>query len=620
MAYKNLDEFIRALENEGELIRIKTKTDTKLEIAEITDRITKNDGMALLFENNGSDFPLLINAFGSDKRMCMALGINDYQEISDRIQTLFKDLSRPGKGFLDKLKMLPLLGKASGWLPRRKKGRGSCQEVVMPDADISLLPVLKCWPYDGGHFVTLPMVHTMDPNSGLRNTGMYRMQVFGPKETGMHWHLHKGSAKHYQSYKEAGKKMPVAVTLGGDPAYTYAATAPLPENFDEYLFAGFIRNKAVRLVKCLSCELEVPEDVDFVIEGYIDPGEATRTEGPFGDHTGFYSLPDSYPVFHICCITHRRGAVYPATIVGIPPQEDAFLGKATEKIFIEPIRMSMAPEILNMHMPVEGVFHNLALVSIKKSYPGQAEKVMNALWGAGQMMFNKMMIVVNNLICLNDYKEIARQVSLRFSGRNSVFFSKGPADVLDHASRTFALGGKLGIDATGPADNFTTPAQTDISKIQSVCSEIKKINDNLIYDGISILIISFSKDRKMHSREIAMKLSGEMLLDNIKFLIMTDDNVNIKDMGILTWVVMNHTDPATDVFLQGNTLVFDGTRKTKKFDGFTRQWPNAVMSNTETINLVDRKWEEYGLGPFISSPSLRYQSLKLSDDAEVTES
>ena len=362
MAYQNLNHFIETLEKEGELIRIKERVNPHLEITEITDRISKQYGPALLFENTGFDFPLLINSMGNHRRMCLALGVESMDSITKDIENIFKLLTGPKNSIFDKLKMLPQLGQISSWMPKQISGRGECQEVVMEKPDLGRLPILTCWPEDGGPFITLPIIHTKDPETGIRNVGMYRMQVFGPNLTGMHWHKHKVSARHYNEYKKRGEIMPIAVALGGDPVYTYAATAPLPDGIDEYMLAGFLRKKKVELVQCLTQDVQVPSDADFILEGYIDPSEDWIWEGPFGDHTGYYSLADYYPRFHITAITHRKNAIYPTTIVGIPPQEDAWIGKATERIFLAPIKMTMVPEILDMVLPMEGVFHNLAIV------------------------------------------------------------------------------------------------------------------------------------------------------------------------------------------------------------------------------------------------------------------
>src|SRR4026209_2279530 len=451
MAYKNQQQFIEALEKAGELIRIKSYVDPKLEMAEITDRISKQPGggKALLFENSGYEFPVLMNAYGSEKRMCMALGVQHLDDVAKQIESLFKLLASPKEGILDKLKLLPKLSQFASWMPKVKSGRGECQEIVMKDPDITKLPVITCWPKDGGPFVTLPVIHTKDPNSGSRNVGMYRMQVFGPTLTGMHWHKHKVSAKHFNEYKKLNKRMPVAVALGGDPVYAYSATAPLPENVDEYMLAGFLRKKKVELVKCITQpEMEVPADADFIIEGYIDPDDEMIWEGPFGDHTGYYSLPDWYPRFHITAITHKKDPVSPAPIVGIPPQEDAWLGKATERIFLAPIKMTLVPEIVDMDMPVEGVFHNLVIAKIKKDYAGQGQKVMNAMWGAGQMMFNKILVLVDGEIKIQDYEQVAKYVFKNLNPATDIYFSQGPMDVLDHSCTKLGFGGKMCIDGT----------------------------------------------------------------------------------------------------------------------------------------------------------------------------
>ncbi|MGZ8509428.1 MAG: menaquinone biosynthesis decarboxylase, partial [Chitinophagaceae bacterium] len=451
MAYKNQQHFINALEKAGELVRISTYVNPKLEMAEITDRVSKQPGggKAILFENTGYDFPVLMNAYGSEKRMCMALGVNHLDDTAKEIENLFKLLASPKESIIDKLKLLPRLGQFASWMPKVKSGRGECQEVVMKEPDITKLPVITCWPKDGGPFVTLPIIHTKDPNTHSRNVGMYRMQVYGPTLTGMHWHKHKVSAKHFNEYKKLNKRMPVAVALGGDPVYAYSATAPLPENVDEYMLAGFLRKKKVELVKCISQpDVEVPADADFIIEGYVDPGDELIWEGPFGDHTGYYSLPDWYPRFHITAITHKKNPVYPATIVGIPPQEDAWLGKATERIFLAPIKMTMVPEIVDMEMPVEGVFHNLVITKINKEYAGQGQKVMNAMWGAGQMMFNKILVIADEATSITNYPELAQYVFKNLNPATDIYFSQGPMDVLDHSCSKMGFGGKMCIDGT----------------------------------------------------------------------------------------------------------------------------------------------------------------------------
>ncbi|MBK7289457.1 MAG: menaquinone biosynthesis decarboxylase [Chitinophagaceae bacterium] len=640
MAWKNQQQFIDALEKAGELIRIKSFVDPKLEIAEITDRISKsgNGGKALLFENTGYDFPVLMNAYGSEKRMCMALGVNHLDDVAKEIENLFKLLASPKEGILDKLKLLPKLGQFASWMPKVKSGRGECQEVVMIEPDITKLPVITCWPKDGGPFVTLPIIHTKDPNNNARNVGMYRMQVFGPTLTGMHWHKHKVSAKHFAEYKKLNKRMPVAVALGGDPAYAYSATAPLPENVDEYMLAGFLRKKKVELVKCISQpDVEVPADADFIIEGYVDPNDELIWEGPFGDHTGYYSLPDWYPRFHITAITHKKNAVYPATIVGIPPQEDAWLGKATERIFLAPIKMTMVPEILDMDMPIEGVFHNLVITKIKKDYAGQGQKVMNAMWGAGQMMFNKILVMADEGVVIQDYELLAKYVFKNLNPATDIFFSTGPMDVLDHSCSKMGFGGKMCIDGTAKfeeelSDNYLENSiiiDTDliITTLKSF-PEIKVVNAELVKKDIPCLILSVEKNRKGHLKELHQQVCSQKEIEGIKMILYVEHTVDANDLPIALWRFCNNLDPKRDFHLYDNPSLnnsekifacmgFDGTRKTKEFDNFHRDWPNIIVADDETINAVDQKWNELGLGGFIPSPSLKFKDQMYGEEAVV---
>ncbi|MEI6765841.1 MAG: menaquinone biosynthesis decarboxylase [Bacteroidota bacterium] len=620
MAYSNLSEFITALDKAGELIRISEYVSPHLEIAEITDRISKAGGKALLFENTGTDFPVLINAMGSERRMCMALGVHDLDDTGREIDSLLKKISSPMQSFQDKLKMLPLLKSFSSWMPKTIKGKGACQEVIDMQPDLGRLPVLFCWPYDGGPFITLPLVHTKDPVNGVRNTGMYRMQIFGPDTTGMHWHLHKNSARHYNEYKKLGKRMPVSVTLGGDPACTYAATAPLPDNLDEFMLAGFLRKKKVELVKCITNDIEVPADADFVIEGFVDPMEALVTEGPFGDHTGFYSLPDLYPVFHVSCITHRKKAVYPATIVGTPPQEDAWIGKATERIFLTPLRMTMVPEILDMNMPPEGVFHNITIVKIKKTYPGQAFKVMNSLWGAGQMMFNKIMIVTDEHTDIHNYDAVLDAVRKNTNTACDIFLSKGPADVLDHSSVRYASSGKMGIDATAKLEDEMVQSVKEDKIItfdgKSFIQQypwITAVNSRFVASGNSILIVGIKKEQAGLIREFATNTAISSLIEGIRFIVFVDESVNIDATGIVAWYAANNMDPQRDIYemknKSGTCILIDGTRKTGAFDNFGRSWPNVIVMDDATIKAIDEKWDGLGLGTFITSPSHEYATL-----------
>lgn len=639
MAWKNQAQFIEALEKAGELVRIKTYVNPHLEIAEITDRISKSGdgGKALLFENTGFDFPVLMNAYGSERRMCMALGVQHLDDVARAIEDIFKLLAAPKENILDKLKLLPKLGEFASWMPKVRKGRGECQEVVMTNPDITKLPVITCWPKDGGPFVTLPVIHTKDPDTQTRNVGMYRMQVFGPTLTGMHWHKHKVSAKHFAAYKKAGKKMPVAVALGGDPVYAYSATAPLPENVDEYMLAGFLRRKKVELVKCLTQpEIEVPADADFIIEGYVDPNDELIWEGPFGDHTGYYSLPDWYPRFHITAITHRRNAVYPATIVGIPPQEDAWLGKATERIFLAPIKMTMIPEIVDMDMPVEGVFHNLVITQIQKEYAGQGQKVMNAMWGAGQMMFNKILVVTDQGTRIQDYKALAQYVFQNLDPAADIYFSSGPMDVLDHSCSKLGFGGKMCVDGTrkSPEEQDENAALSQpqlpipVAKLLAQFPELRAMNSSLLEQAIPCLLVSVQKDRKGHIRELHNALAACPELDGVKMILYVEHTVDPNDLPTALWRFCNNLDPKRDFHLyKGNSLSspgktfscmgLDGTRKTRDLDDFQRDWPNIIVADEQTIAAVDAKWNELGLGTFLPSPSLKFRDQLYGEEAAV---
>lgn len=445
MAYNSLADFVQVLAQQGELKRITYPVKAELEITEIADRVMKDGGPALLFEDVvGQKIPVLINAFGSAKRMALALGVGDVEEIAREVEKLVQ--TKPPKSFKDKLKLLAQLMRLAGIPPKVIKN-GPCQDVIHREPDLNLLPILTCWPGDAGPFITLPAVFSKDPAKGTRNVGLYRMQVYDQRTTGMHWHLHKVGARHYQHQKQQKEPMQLAVCLGGDPALIYAATAPLPDQIDEILFTGFLRKKGLELVKGLTVDIEVPANSDIVIEGYIDPLEPPRREGPFGDHTGFYSLADDYPVFHVTCISHKQNPIYPTTIVGRPPMEDAYIGKATERIFLPLLKLTF-PEIVDMNLPVHGVFHNLAIVSIKKEYPGHARKIMHALWGMGQMMFTKILIIVDHDVNAQDLSEVTWVAGNHIDPKRDIIFVEGPVDVLDHAAPVMGFGSKMGIDAT----------------------------------------------------------------------------------------------------------------------------------------------------------------------------
>lgn len=630
MAYQSLAQFIEILEQQGELFRIKEYVNPHLEIAEITDRISKSNdrNKALLFENTGTGFPLLINAMGSEKRMCLALGVDSLDKTGEEIENLFKMLTGPKEGIMDKFKMLPQLGRISSWMPKTVKGKGRCQEFVMQNPDLRKLPVMTCWPADGGPFITLPVIHTVDPENGIRNVGLYRMQVFHQTLTGMHWHKHKVSAGHFEKYKKLGMKMPVAVALGGDPVLTYSASAPLPPNMDEYMLAGFLRKKKVELVKCLTLtkdrfgiDMFVPADADIIIEGFVDPADDLVLEGPFGDHTGYYSLADMYPRFHVTAISHKKDAIYPSTIVGIPPQEDAWIGKATERIFLSPIKMTILPEMADMELPVEGVFHNLTIISVQKAYAGHGAKVMNAMWGAGQMMFNKILMIVDEEIDIHNYKKVAEAFAENVDPGKHIYFSQGPMDVLDHSCSKFAFGGKMCIDTTRKfpeesgrendyavlEDNFNP----DI--ILNQFPEIVAINFSLQQQGMPIVFIAVKKARKNHIKELNEQLFGMEVFAHVKIAIYTEPIVDVKDVKDVVWRASNNMDPGRDCYRVDSPvsglshLGIDGTRKSAKYDDFDREWPNIICADEATIKMVDEKWLRLGIGEIIPSPSIKYR-------------
>ena len=504
MAFDSFRDFVNALDRAGELKRFSQPVATELEITEIADREMKSPGggKALLFEQptvNGvvSPFPVAINTLGSHKRMAMSMAANSVDEVANELGALMK--AKPPTSFKEAVKLLSLALDLRHAKPKSVK-TGACKDVIhlmespksraenwppAPDwkngtsptpPSLLNLPILKCWPLDGGRFITLPCVVTRDPDTGERNLGMYRIQVYDDKTTGMHWQLQKVAARHGRRYYEKGERMPVAIFMGGDPMFPFAATAPLPDGLDEFLLAGYLRKKSVELIKCETNDLEVPASADFVIEGYIDPIEPLRMEGPFGDHTGYYTLPEPYPVFHITAITHRKDAVYPATIVGIPPMEDFYIGGASVKLFLPIFKMNF-PEIVDIALPAEGVFHNLVFVSIKKTYPMQAYKIMHGLWGMGQMMFTKYIVVVDAGVNVHNTSEVLFHLTANTDPQRDSIFTKGPSDVLDHATSEIAIGSKLGIDATKklPGEGFKRAWPPLITMDPAVKAKIEKL-------------------------------------------------------------------------------------------------------------------------------------------------
>lgn len=603
MARKRFDglaSFVDYLREEDQLIEINVFVDPELEITEFADRVMKmpEGGKALLFNNTGTGFQLLINAYGSEQRILDVMRLESYDEFNAKVSSFLKQITAPPKGLTQKLSVLSALRKVAGVFPKNISRKGKCQEVVMDQPDLARLPVLKCWPYDGGPYITLPVVHTRNPLTGKRNVGMYRMQVYGPDSTGMHWQIHKGGASHF---RETKGRMPVVVTLGGDPIYAWCASAPLPPGIDEYMLAGYLRGTAVKMVACLSQPISVPEDCDFVIEGYVDAEEPLRREGPFGDHTGFYSLDDLYPVFHVTCITHRKNAVYPATIVGVPPMEDAWFIRATEKLFGPLISKSFLPELADLFMPFAGVAHNLAIASIRAEYPGHALKVMNAVWGIGQLMFTKVLILVDEGVNIRNKDDLFKVLRENVRIPEDIYFSSGPLDVLDHAAASPALGGKIGIDAT--SGKRAEPAYLPISKFAA---------EGWFADNLPVFFLPLKQDE-----DGLAKLEKVLETTEVPSVAVLCDEGLASSMGdLVLWHALAGIDPARDCrmhLFNGKKILLADCRS-KPMKG---RWPQVVSSLLETRLKVDERWTEIMGLHLIQSPSYKIDSLIKGEGAEM---
>ncbi|MAX16925.1 MAG: menaquinone biosynthesis decarboxylase [Nitrospina sp.] len=600
MNYPSLREFIDKLEREEELLRIKESVSPILEITEITDRISKQPGggKALLFENvEGSSMSVLINAFGSAKRMNMALGVHDIEDIPKRIERYIK--IPPPSTLLDKAKLLPMLLEATQFPPKLlNTTHPPCQEIVQlnDDIDIGKIPVLQCWPDDAGRFITFPIVINRSTDNKIRNVGLYRMQVYDKKTTAMHWHIHKDGAHFFHEYKKQNKVMEVAVALGADPASCYSASAPLPYGIDEFLLAGFIRKKSVPLVKCKTVDLEVPANAEIVLEGYIDPSEM-RLEGPFGDHTGYYSQDGDYPVLHITAITHRKDPVYLTTIVGKPPQEDFYLGRATERIFL-PLLKTQLPEIVDMNMPAEGVFHNCVIVSIDKRYPMQSRRIMSALWGLGQMSFVKIIITVDSKVNVHDYEEVAKILLSTVDFETDLFFSEGILDVLNHASDQVLYGSKLGIDLTSkiegePGYGKDVPPLIETKRlprpeeITKIFQEIKTCQIRELQ--VPVLLVALDKQTKNQGSKFIDAFFANSEFSAIEILIVLESHVDLTNISIVMWKLFNNLDPKRDLYFKNNRVGIDVTKKLPE-EGYQQNWPEEIEMSSEIKTKVNKKW------------------------------
>ncbi|MDA3846440.1 MAG: menaquinone biosynthesis decarboxylase [Vallitaleaceae bacterium] len=642
MHFKDLPHFIEVLTKKNLLTIIGTEVDPELEITEITDRVSKSYGKALLFTNvKGSPYPLIINTFGTYERLHLGLGVDNLDDIASEIEN-YMNLSMY-VSIMDKIKAIPKLAPLPFIFPKKVK-HAPCQEVI-EDADLSTLPILKCWPDDGGKYITLPLVFTIDPDNGQQNVGMYRLQVYDKNTTGMHWHLHKDGKEIYEKYRKLGKKMPVCVALGCDPATIYAATAPLPKMIDEMIFAGYLRKKGVSLVKSITSEIYVPAHAEFILEGYVDMDER-RLEGPFGDHTGYYSLADEYPVFHVEKITRKKNPIYPTTIVGKPPMEDCYLGKATERIFL-PLMKLQCPELMDMDFPLEGVFHNCAIVSIKKAFPLHGNKVLNALWGLGQMMYTKMIIIVDASVNVHNYTDVLETIMTHVTAPSHLVISEGPLDALDHASNRAFQGFRLGIDATkklavehnGPVlekrlvdysltsilnmlsnegistESMSTETISIVNKPTENMSTVTMPTETMPTENISI----DTNKHILHAEEVAplsesaikilpvtitdiarvSELVDTYLDSPVRFLVLIDAHISPGDLSTVSWKIFNNIDPSRDMVVKlkedGSLFVMINATKKGPKDGLLRPWPDDIEMSKEMIEYVTARWDSYGI-------------------------
>ncbi|GAB6107080.1 menaquinone biosynthesis decarboxylase [Fusibacter bizertensis] len=580
MPYKDLQSYLDALKNKKLLTEINIEVDPQLEITEIADRVSKQFGNALVFNNvKGSKFPLVINAMGTYERLNLGLGVNNLDEIAHQIAS-YMDVGSYAS-LMGKIKAIPKLAPLPFIFPRKVK-KAPCQEVIS-EPNLDDLPIIKCWPQDGGRYITLPLVFTKDPDNGQQNVGMYRLQVYDSKTTGMHWHLHKDGKEIYEKYRRLGKKMPVSVALGCDPTIIYAATAPLPKMVDEMIFAGYLKKRPVKLVKSITNDIYVPAEAEFILEGYVELDER-RLEGPFGDHTGYYSLADMYPVFHLEKITHRKNAIYPTTIVGKPPMEDCYLGKATERIFL-PLMKIQTPEIIDMDMPLEGVFHNCAIVSIKKSFPRHANKVLFALWGLGQMMYTKMIIIVDSEVDVHDYVAVAKAISSNVIDTSHLVITEGPLDALDHASNRAFQGFRLGIDATLKREVEINASYTAPEVHNSPLD--------------ALLVINFDKAVNPNGVKTHLETLANDVSIPQRFVIAVDDWVDVTHLSTVSWKVFNNIDPMRDLVIakrpDGRLFVSIDATKKGPSDGLMRPWPEDIEMTEDIIQLVTERWLQYGI-------------------------
>ena len=605
-------DYLQKLERQGAcqgdvgapLRRVSVLCDPELEIAEIAQRwYASGEQSVLLFENTGTHYPVAMQLYASPARLLSLMGATCYEEVQQRLEGLFTQLTTPPKGDMGKLRILRTLARVGKFFPRSVRKKAPCQEVVEHTPDLTTLPVLKCWPADGGRFVTLPMVITQDPETGVRNVGMYRLQILDSTTTGMHWHAHKTGAAHYRKYYSRCERMPVAVALGGDPLLAYCATAPLPAGVDEFLFAGVLRGRRVEMVRGITVPLEVPAEADIILEGYIDTTgreEDVCWEGPFGDHTGFYSEPDWYPRFHVTCITHRRDAVYPATLVGVPPMEDSVLAEATERIFAPLIQRTLIPSLQDLHLPSAGVAHNLAFVhgAPHEAYPDR-EALAHAIWGAGQLMFTKYVVRLPARVALRDYTSVLSQfLSVQ---ADQLFFSHGAMDVLEHASEEFCRGSKLFIDLSG---SYVPSAPVRWSEV------VAELGGRGLWVGDSLLlqVVTLTDVRNVVEGQRLFERVANATRSTPLAIALCDPTMPHTDPYLLLWLLCANTAPARDIWHIGESGKHFLIDARAKHDIDKRPWPCVAASSRSTQAQVSARWGEYGLSEgVLPSPSAKFQ-------------
>lgn len=631
MAFNGLNEFIRILDLNGQLLRISKLVDPTYEIAEITDRICKQEGggKAILFENTGSSFPVLTNTLGSHQRVDMALGNHKLEILSDKIQSFFEIKQSSSHPFLDVFFNSATQSKSYNYKPISISGKGDSQRIVDLEPDLRKIPISKSWPYDGGPFLPLTLVNSKDPFTGGRMFGANSVQVLSSTLMSLIWPKYDGFFTMFSQYKRLEQQMPIAIVLGGDPIYTLIAKANLPSIIDPYALVGYLRERKVKLVKGITVDVEVPSDADIVIEGYVDPNEELIWEGSYGSRTGFYSLGDWHPKFYVTCITHRNDAVLPVAVTGTPPNEEDFIGKAIERISLGMIQTQIPSEIVDINIPYQIGLQNVAIVKINKTYPGQTSKVANALWGSPQLALNKILVIVSSNINIHKTNEVFSTISKFYNPATDTGFGKGPADILDHSNVRSGFGGKLLIDATEKFPEEQTVSTYHEIPDPEVVSEIlgdKEVSiagfrTHLLSLGYSILLVSIDKSNGVNARTVATPIVRKLELSLPKIIIVVDKELNLEDIPLVCWYAISNADPARDCFYIDSggkhmpCLVVDGTRKAFSIDNNNRDWPNVVVSSRDTINDIDSKWSSLGIGAVIPSPSKRFYNLIHSESA-----